>query len=66
LQPYDGHLHGVDGSHRWSGGPADPKARLGWLAVMREHVFLHRWPPVEDEVRLLAQPVRVPKLPPRG
>jgi hypothetical protein len=58
LQPWDGHLHGCDGSHRWSGGPADVDGQLAWQLVMRAHLDLHRdWP--SDGPRLLAQPVPV-------
>lgn len=58
LQPGDGHLHHPDGSHRWSGGPTEPHAREGYLAVMRDHLALHRRGD-DGQPHLLAQPVSV-------
>jgi len=46
LHPGDRHLHHVDGSHRWSGGPPDPRGHEAYLAALREHLRQHRsWPP---------------------
>lgn len=42
LRPGDQHLHHCDGSHRWSGGPADPRANEAYLAALRDHIDQHR------------------------
>jgi hypothetical protein len=42
LQPGDERLHHSDGSHRWSGGPPDPRGREAYLAALREHLAQHR------------------------
>jgi hypothetical protein len=38
----DRHLHHADGSHRWSGGPADTRGREAYLSALREHLAQHR------------------------
>jgi hypothetical protein len=42
LRPGDENLHHADGSHRWSGGPPDPRGRAAYLAALRDHLQQHR------------------------
>jgi hypothetical protein len=52
MHPGDRHLHHVDGSHRWSGGPPDPRGREAFQAALREHLRQHRsWPPNRNRGR---------------
>lgn len=42
LRPGDEHLRHHDGSHRWSGGPADDRGRAAYQVALRVHMEAHR------------------------